>query len=124
MTIRRYPLSAANGRAIPAEVFGAVGYNEQAITTSVLGTLIQDSLYEDHLLWILPTEDAIITFSEDDAITGADTEAFFIPADTILLLAPMQEYYDIKSAVTSGTAHINTIVRWDTLGTDVQTDFG
>ena len=124
MAIRKYPLSAANGRAIPADVFGPVSYNAQAITTSVLGTLVRDESYEEHLLSIYSDQDALITFSEDATIGAEDTEVFWLLANTFYLLVPLKEYYDIHSISVAGTANINTVTRWDTLTTELQVDQG
>jgi len=122
MSIRKYPLSAANGRAIPAEVFSAITHISQAITTSVLGTLIQDANYTEHLMLLYCDQDALITFSADDVISG-DTESFWINKDQWHILEPMQEYYDVKATTTSGTVRINTVLRYDTLGIELQTGF-
>ena len=124
MPINKYPLSAANGRAIPNEAKGPVSYNAQTFTTSALGTLVQDAGYKDHLIWIYATEAIILRFSEDATLDAGDTEEIYLTASEWHLIAPPKEYYDVKGATAGGTAHINTVVRWDTLGTEVQTDFG
>lgn len=125
MTILKYPLSAANGRAIPIDVLGPVSYNVQLVTTSNLFPLIQDAGFEEHLIQLICDQDVLVLFSDDATAIGAnDTIGVLCEADKLYTIAPPLAFYTVTSLSASGTALINTISRWDTLTTEIQIDQG
>lgn len=127
MSIKLYPLSAANGRAIPLEVIGPVSSELHAITDSYLASNLYDADYEDYIYMVYCLENIRIAWAATDTVIDSATQpSIIIPKETWAAVAPPLPYFNIATdaAPKTGTVLINTVTRWDTLTTPLQTDQG
>lgn len=116
---RRYPLSTADGQAIPLDVVRP--YSLLAIGTSATAGSTDNSVpAEIELMTVLSTTDAFIQFFTTATVAEALTantekpDALFLPAGLLIVVCPPTEksHYSIRALVTAGTAYVQFLESW------------
>ena len=124
MAIKKYPLSSANGRAIPLDVLEPRGADVISFTTTAPGTSNQVVGWEEFLYMVRVDQYALLQFSEDGSTLLANSGIILFP-NTTMFIAPRAEYFHIYgNKGNGGELLINYITRYDSLATGLQLDQG
>lgn len=124
----RYPLSTADGQAIPLDVIRPNSSVSISFITSAGSTALSLPASVE-IMVVYATQDCLIQFATSAAAATAyvngtiKTDSIFVPASTLMVISPIPEKvsFSIRGITADGNAYINFLEKWS--GMSLQSQF-
>lgn len=116
----RYPLSTADGQAIPNDTIRPKALYKIALTTSATSELTLTAGYKTVVLY--SDVDCFIRFGGVASVptTTPVTEELFLPANTIMTVSPEQMKISAVALTGTGSLFVTLVATWSALSLELQ----
>ncbi len=116
----RYPLSTADGQAIPNDTIRPKALYKIALTTSATSELTLTAGYKTAVLY--SDIDCYVKFGGTASVpsTTPVTDELFLPAGTIMTVSPEQMKVSAAALTGTGSLFITLVATWSALSLELQ----
>ena len=116
----RYPLSTADGQAIPNDTIRPKALYKIALTTSATSELTLTAGYKTAVLY--SDIDCYVKFGGTASVpsTTPVTDELFLPAGTIMTVSPEQMKVSAVALTGTGSLFVTLVATWSALSLDLQ----
>jgi len=116
----RYPLSTADGRAIPNDTIRPKALYKIALTTSATSELTLTAGYKTVVLY--SDIDCYVKFGGTAAVpsTTPVSDELFLPAGTIMTVSPEQMKISAAALTGTGSLFVTLVATWSALSLELQ----
>jgi hypothetical protein len=116
----RYPLSTADGQAIPNDTIRPKALYKIALTTSATSELTLTTGYKTAVLY--SDVDCYVKFGGTASVpsTTPVTDELFLPAGTIMTVSPEQMKISAVALTGTGSLFVTLVATWSALSLELQ----
>ena len=116
----RYPLSTADGQAIPNDTIRPKALYKIALTTSATSELTLTAGYKTAVLY--SDIDCYVKFGGTASVpsTTPVTDELFLPAGTIMTVSPEQMKVSAVALTGTGSLFVTLVATWSALSLELQ----
>jgi hypothetical protein len=116
----RYPLSTADGQAIPNDTIRPKALYKIALTTSATSELTLTAGYKTAVLY--SDVDCYVKFGGTASVpsTTPVTDELFLPAGTIMTVSPEQMKISAVALTGTGSLFVTLVATWSALSLELQ----
>lgn len=116
----RYPLSTADGQAIPNDTIRPKALYKIALTTSATSELTLTAGYKTAVLY--SDIDCYVKFGGTASVptTTPVTDELFLPAKTIMTVSPEQMKISAVALTGTGSLFVTLVATWSALSLELQ----
>ena len=116
----RYPLSTADGQAIPNDTIRPKALYKIALTTSATSELTLTAGYKTVVLY--SDVDCYVKFGGTASVpsTTPVTDELFLPAGTIMTVSPEQMKISAVALTGTGSLFVTLVATWSALSLELQ----
>ncbi len=116
----RYPLSTADGQAIPNDTIRPKALYKIALTTSATSELTLTAGYKTAVLY--SDIDCYVKFGGTASVpsTTPVTDELFLPAGTIMTVSPEQMKISAVALTGTGSLFVTLVATWSALSLELQ----